>query len=71
MECSKEEFEEALRQDDYQQEKLDKLLEDDYDYFLDYYQESLNNCVCAIKHLRDLHYKHNHPFLCHEIEDLI
>ena len=72
---TKDEFYEEMRIDLYnarreeeEEAKLDYKLEDDYDYFAEYFSAEFDDAIDAIKTLKDLHTKYNHTL---EAEDLL
>ena len=72
---TKEDFYAELKQDAYEsriieheEAKRDYFLEDDYDYFCEYFSDEFEVAIDAIKELKKLHDKHGHTL---EAEDLI
>ena len=72
---TKEELYEEMRIDAYnerrqeeEEARLDCRLEDDYDYFAEYFSSEFDEAISAIEELKRLHDKYNHTL---QAEDLI
>ena len=72
---TKEELYEEMRMDAYnerrqeeEEAKREYRLEDDYDYFAEYFSPEFDEAISAINALKILHIKYNHTL---EVEDLI
>ena len=72
---TKEELYEEMRIDAYnerrqeeEEARLDCRLEDDYDYFAEYFSSEFDEAISAIKELKRLHVAYNHTL---QAEDLI
>jgi len=72
---TKEELYEEMRIDAYnerrqeeEEARLDYKLEDDYDYFAEYFSSEFDEAISAINALKILHIKYNHTL---DAEDLI
>ena len=57
----------ARRQEE-EEARLDYRLEDDYDYFCEYFSSEFDEAIAAINTLKILHIKYNHTL---DAEDLI
>ena len=72
---TKEELYEEMRMDAYNERRQEEedakreyLLEDDYDYFAEYFSSEFDEAISAINSLKILHIKYGHELLA---EDLI
>ena len=72
---TKDEWAEEMRADAYnerrqeeEEAKMEYKLEDDYDYFAEYFSSEFDEAISAINALKILHIKYNHTL---EAEDLI
>ena len=72
---TKEELYQEMRVDAYnerrqeeEEARLDCRLEDDYDYFAEYFSSEFDEAISAINALKKLHDKYNHTL---EAEDLL
>ena len=72
---TKDEWAEEMRADAYnerrqeeEEAKMEYKLEDDYDYFAEYFSSEFDEAISAINALKILHIKYNHTL---ESEDLL
>ena len=71
---TKEELYQEMRVDAYnerrqeeEEARLDCRLEDDYDYFAEYFSSEFNEAISAINALKKLHIKYGHELLAEDL----